>query len=163
MGIDLWQCTLLMTLLCCPTGKPGHQHHDLISHSVTLSWHWANQSLCYLIMLNTWIGSDKYHFYKSLFCLNHGFEPTISYTWNQCSTDSATAPSTLKESPNDVLFHPWLVMIQDDWMSWASASIFRFQTLVNSNQWLKKLKLVASEPSAWHYWNRARLIGSVSR
>ena len=30
-----------------PTGKPGHQHHDPIPHSVTLSWHWANQSLSY--------------------------------------------------------------------------------------------------------------------
>ena len=27
------------------TRRPGHQHHDLISHSVTLSWHKANQSL----------------------------------------------------------------------------------------------------------------------
>ena len=25
--------------------KPGCQHHDLISHSVTLSWNWANHSL----------------------------------------------------------------------------------------------------------------------
>ena len=29
----------------CSTGKSGHQHHDLIFHSVTLSWHYANQSL----------------------------------------------------------------------------------------------------------------------
>ena len=30
-----------------PTGRPGHQHHDLISRSVIFSWHWANQSLPY--------------------------------------------------------------------------------------------------------------------
>ena len=31
----------------CPTGKPGHQHHHLISYSVKLPWHWASQSLPY--------------------------------------------------------------------------------------------------------------------
>ena len=30
-----------------PHKKPCHQHHDLISHSGTLSWKWANQSLSY--------------------------------------------------------------------------------------------------------------------
>ena len=30
-----------------PTGKQGHQYHDLISHSITLSWNWTNQSLPY--------------------------------------------------------------------------------------------------------------------
>ena len=44
---DLWQCSLMATLQCCPSGKPCHQHCDLISHSVTLSCHWANQSLPY--------------------------------------------------------------------------------------------------------------------
>ena len=34
-------------LYCCPNGKPGHWHHDMISHSVTLSWHWTNESLRY--------------------------------------------------------------------------------------------------------------------
>ena len=29
----------------CPTERPGCEHHYLIFHSVTLSWHWANQSL----------------------------------------------------------------------------------------------------------------------
>ena len=28
-----------------PTERPGHQHHELISDSVTLSWNWANQFL----------------------------------------------------------------------------------------------------------------------
>ena len=30
-----------------PHWETGHQHHDLISHSVTLSWHWSNQSIPY--------------------------------------------------------------------------------------------------------------------
>ena len=34
-------------LLCCPTGRPCWQYHDLISHSVTISWPWTNQSLPY--------------------------------------------------------------------------------------------------------------------
>ena len=29
---------------CC---KSGHQHHDLTFSTLTLSWHWANQSLLY--------------------------------------------------------------------------------------------------------------------
>ena len=46
-----------------------------------------------LIMPSTWLGSDKYQFCKSLVWLDHGIEPTISHTQDQCSTDSATAPS----------------------------------------------------------------------
>ena len=40
-------------------------------------------------MLSTWLGSDKCQFVKSLVLLDHGFEPTIPYTRDQCSTDSA--------------------------------------------------------------------------
>ena len=47
IGTDLWQCALMATLKCYPTGKPDHQPHDLISHTGTLSCHWANQSLPY--------------------------------------------------------------------------------------------------------------------
>ena len=47
-GTDLWKCILLVTLKRCLTGTSGHQHHVLLSHSVTLSWHWANQSLPHL-------------------------------------------------------------------------------------------------------------------
>ena len=42
---DLWQCTLMATLQCCHECAPGCQHHYLLSHSVTLLWHWANQSV----------------------------------------------------------------------------------------------------------------------
>ena len=34
---DFQQCTLIVTLQYYPTGRPGCQNHDLISHSVTLS------------------------------------------------------------------------------------------------------------------------------
>ena len=49
MDTNLWQCTLMATLQCCPTGKPDCQHHDPLSHSVMLSWHGVNQSLPYPI------------------------------------------------------------------------------------------------------------------
>ena len=47
MVTNMWQCALMVTLYGCLTGTPGYWHHDLLSHSVTLSWHWANQSLHY--------------------------------------------------------------------------------------------------------------------
>ena len=47
MGTNWWPCTLMVTLNCCPTGRQGFQHHDLISHSLTLSWYWASQSFSY--------------------------------------------------------------------------------------------------------------------
>ena len=47
MGTDLLQCAPMETLYCCLTGTPGREHHDLLSHSVTLSWHWAKKSLPY--------------------------------------------------------------------------------------------------------------------
>ena len=37
----------MATLLCGSTGKSCHQHYDLISCSVTLSWNCTNQSLPY--------------------------------------------------------------------------------------------------------------------
>ena len=41
MGSDLWQCTLMATY---SVASLGHQT-DLLSHPVTLYWHWSNQSL----------------------------------------------------------------------------------------------------------------------
>ena len=47
-GTDLWQRALIVTLWCCLTGRLGnHRHHDLIPHSVILSWCRPNQSLPY--------------------------------------------------------------------------------------------------------------------
>ena len=45
------------------------------------------------MMLSTWLGIDKYKFYKSLVGINHRFERTISRMRVQCSTYSATLPS----------------------------------------------------------------------
>ena len=38
----------MATLKCCLTGTPGCEHHALLSHLVTLFWHWTNQPLPYL-------------------------------------------------------------------------------------------------------------------
>ena len=46
-GIDLWQCTFMTALWCCHTERAACQLHALIYHSVTLSRHWAKQSLLY--------------------------------------------------------------------------------------------------------------------
>ena len=46
-GTDLWQCALMVTLYYCVTGTSGCWHRDLLSHSISLSWHWTNQSLPY--------------------------------------------------------------------------------------------------------------------
>ena len=45
MGIDLGQCALMVTFNADSLG--GLQHHDLLSHSVALSWNWVNQYLPY--------------------------------------------------------------------------------------------------------------------
>ena len=46
-----------------------------------------------LLMLSSWLGSDKYKFYKSLVWFDHRFKPTISHMRDPCSTDLATMPS----------------------------------------------------------------------
>ena len=33
MGTDLWQCALIVTLQCCPTGRSDRWHNDQISQS----------------------------------------------------------------------------------------------------------------------------------
>ena len=55
MGTNIWQCALVATLQCCPTGRPCHQHHDLIFHSVTE----PSNPCPILMMLSAWLGSDK--------------------------------------------------------------------------------------------------------
>ena len=39
--------SFMVALQYCPTGRPDHQHHNLISHSAALSCHWTSQSLPY--------------------------------------------------------------------------------------------------------------------
>ena len=50
----------------------GNQHYDLISHSVTLSWHWANDSLPDLNNVECLARKWQVSIFKSLVCLDHG-------------------------------------------------------------------------------------------
>ena len=49
MGIDLLQWTLMVTCNAVHWKIRPSAQHNLISHSITLSWHWENQSLYYPI------------------------------------------------------------------------------------------------------------------
>ena len=73
------------TLLCCPTRIPDGQHHDLISHSFTLLWHWANQSLCYHINLKCQVRKRQVSIFRSLVWLyrewNSWFRTCESHAW----------------------------------------------------------------------------------
>ena len=70
---NLWQCTLMVTLKCFPNGRPDHQHHDLLSHSVPLFWHWANQSLTYANNVEHLDKKWQESILKSLVWLDHGW------------------------------------------------------------------------------------------
>ena len=67
MDTDLWQCSVMVTLWCCPSEGPGYQHQVLISHSVRLSWPWKSNSFPILIMPSTLLGRDKYQFMRYWF------------------------------------------------------------------------------------------------
>ena len=56
----------LASLQCCLAGTPGHQYHDLNSHSVILSWHWANQSLPYPNIAKRYKVAMSAHSHKSV-------------------------------------------------------------------------------------------------
>ena len=69
-GTDLWECTLWWLYSAAHwRNQATSKHHDPISCSVTLSWHWANQPLPSPNNAERWLGSDKYGF------LSHWFEP----------------------------------------------------------------------------------------
>ena len=48
-----------------------------------------------LLIPSTWLGSDKYQFYKSLAWFDHKFKTTVSPMQDPCSTDSSTTPGQI--------------------------------------------------------------------
>ena len=52
-GFDLWQCTLKATLYCCPTGRPGHQHHGQIPPFSLIK---VRLPLCISEIVQYWVG-----------------------------------------------------------------------------------------------------------
>ena len=67
-----------LSLQCFPTGSLGRQHHDLISHSVTFSWYWANQSLPYPNNAECLARKRQVSIFKWLVWLEQGLNRTIS-------------------------------------------------------------------------------------
>ena len=98
------------------TCKSGHRHHDPISHSVPLSWHWANQYLTYPI--NAECKARKRQVSKVIGLTQPGTKLPTYRTWGPCCTDSVTMSSPPPpththlndKSPRDLLaiFYPVL-------------------------------------------------------
>ena len=57
--------------------RTGHQHHDLISYSAILSWHWYNQSLPYPINAKHLTRKQQVSISKSLVWLKKGSNPWV--------------------------------------------------------------------------------------
>ena len=57
------------------TGTSGRRHYDLLIHSVTLSWHWANQSLAYLNNIERLTRKRQVSILMSLVWLDQGSKP----------------------------------------------------------------------------------------
>ena len=76
----------------CPTGKRGRQHHDLISHSVTLFWHWWKQCVSAICHVHD---EPQHHVARVLFVLT-AFPATI-FT-QLCSFLMITAQALLQHA-----------------------------------------------------------------
>ena len=74
-----------------PNGKPGHQHHDLISHSVTVSWHRTNKSLPYPNNAKCQARKWQVSIFKSLIWLDQGLN---IWVWISRSTKAGVGRST---------------------------------------------------------------------
>ena len=70
-----------------------HWYHDLISHSVTLSWHWANQSLSHPVNTERQVTVRQVSILKVIVWTKSGNELRISCLGGLISSDSVTVPS----------------------------------------------------------------------
>ena len=66
------KCAPMTSSESCPTGRPSRH---LISHSVTLSWHWTKQSLPYPINVEHLDRERQASIFKSLVWINQGSYP----------------------------------------------------------------------------------------
>ena len=91
------------------TGKSEHWHHVPISHSITLSWYWANQSLPYPNNAECQARTRNYQFCKSLVWLNqelNSWSPAIEFRalqisiWLLCPVRSIVLAKTLYLPPH---------------------------------------------------------------
>ena len=72
---DVYRLCTHGNFIVLPTGKSGHQYHDLISHSVTLSWYWTNQSLPYPNNAEHQDKERQVSMLKSLVWFDQGLKP----------------------------------------------------------------------------------------
>ena len=93
----------MVTLQYCPTGKPGHQHPDLISNSVTLSSHWANQSLPYPNNAECLTRKRQVSIFKVIGLTRPEFEPRIVRIGLDCFNGSSAVGGGYKQEPGSVV------------------------------------------------------------
>ena len=72
----------------------GHQHHDLISHSVVLSQHWAKQLLLFPDNTECLAQKQQVSNFKSSVWLNQELNSYISHMRGPRSTNSTTMPGS---------------------------------------------------------------------
>ena len=82
MSTSLWKCALMLTSECCPIGKPGHWHHDLISHSITLPYTDSNQYLPYPNNAKHLVRKWQVLIVKLLVWLDQGSNPRVLIPWS---------------------------------------------------------------------------------
>ena len=144
----------MVTLLWGPRGKPGHQHHVLLPHSVILSWHWGHQSLLYPNNADCLVRKWHVSIFKSSLWLNQGFRICIFQILrspiprDKCSIHSAIPTSSISKEGacNEIpwklsvaAFLPLCIESHYCWLITKSSSL----TL-----WKSAFTNLSSEPSA---------------
>ena len=112
MGTDLWQCALMVTLQSQPL---RNQAASTMTHSVTLSWHWANESLPYPNNAECLARKWQVSILKSLVSLTSGWNPEGSdslvsqngkLTFYSLATPSDRKPQSRYPDLSDPSSHP---------------------------------------------------------
>ena len=187
-GTDLWQCTLVVLY---SAASSGHWHYDLLSHSVTLSWHWAIQSLLYPNNAERQVRKRQVSVLKSLVWLDQAMD---SNSWSPDSLISQVLRCRLLPRSSEIAVHyvtyvgTYVILRVYTWMREHTVqgshvqgtdrmadlverlfpvlgdwgdSDLMLQTLVNSKQWLKNWYLSLPSQVLGIIRIGERLVGSV--
>ena len=88
---DLWRCTLRVTLWCCPTGRTGHQQHDLWYPTQSHYTDIEPTSPCPIIkMRSTWLESDKHKFLSNWFDSTMVLNLWVRIRWSTKTGDESS-------------------------------------------------------------------------
>ena len=116
MGTDLWQCTLVVTLPCCPTSTmtwyPTQSYPDIKLTSPGLI----------SIMSSAWLGSEKYQ------SLSHWFDSPRVRT---CVSESPNLPNRLTPLPHLIIHHsihtaPLICLMNRNILVWSVSSLVEY-------------------------------------